>query len=85
MVGRLDPSYMSPFLEREPPLASLLSAAYRMAKADTQKAKGDTGWQSARTFGQEQVLKTLNGRLKPICHHTLRTCPKRRQSRGNRN
>jgi hypothetical protein len=48
-----------------------------MAKADTQKAKGDIGWQSARTFGQEQVFKTLKDRLKPICHHTLRTCPKR--------
>jgi membrane protein YqaA with SNARE-associated domain len=69
----------------QPPLASLISAAYRMAKADTQKAKGDIGWQSARTFGQEQIFKPLKGRLKPMCHRTLRTCPKRRRSRGSRN
>jgi hypothetical protein len=27
----------------------------------------------------------LKGRLKPMCHRTLRTCPKRRRSRGSRN
>jgi hypothetical protein len=39
----------------QPPLAPLLSAADRMAKEDTQKAKGDIRWQSARTFGQESM------------------------------
>lgn len=39
----------------QPPLAPLFSAAYRMAKADIQKAKGDIWWQSARAFGQEST------------------------------
>ena len=42
----------------QPPLAPLLSAAYFMAKADTQKPKGNIWWQSVKTFGQERNPNT---------------------------
>src|SRR5205823_2027279 len=42
----------------QPPLAPLRSAAYCIAKAGTQKAKGDTWWQSARMFGQKTNPRT---------------------------